>query len=310
MQVAQLEKEKREMNERLRIIAKRIDHVERAYRKEERPLLAQDYEEQQQLDRETHNVVQVQRKEAAKTTHQEGLETKGRLKRMLSDYNGWKETLIAKKGEAYQKKMEAATKKIEQEKAKRKAAVLKAWEEEKAIQAKEEEERNAREEEVRKQEEGTFKLSPIFAFRIFILINRTSPSRRRRAQTQRRRRKTCRRRSCPQEKGRGSGCAPCFARKGTSGSVGENTPPAAARGGSRGAPAATSSGTRKGKGTIRKEDFRFRSWTSTYPCHQRSRNRLETKCIWSWYHKANRKFTKGRKSGAYCSFGLHRNTEI
>jgi translation initiation factor 3 subunit A len=35
MQVAQLEKEKTEMNERLRVIAKRIDHVERAFHKEE-----------------------------------------------------------------------------------------------------------------------------------------------------------------------------------------------------------------------------------------------------------------------------------
>src|SRR5258708_686510 len=47
LQVEQLEKEKREREARLRVIAKRIDHVERAYRQEERPLLVKDYELQQ-----------------------------------------------------------------------------------------------------------------------------------------------------------------------------------------------------------------------------------------------------------------------
>jgi translation initiation factor 3 subunit A len=48
MQVAQLEKETKELNKRLRmhIIVKRVDHTERAYRKEERPLLAQHDDQQ------------------------------------------------------------------------------------------------------------------------------------------------------------------------------------------------------------------------------------------------------------------------
>jgi len=45
LQVEQLEKEKRDLNQRLRIVAKRVDHLERACRKEERPLLGQDYEQ-------------------------------------------------------------------------------------------------------------------------------------------------------------------------------------------------------------------------------------------------------------------------
>ncbi|XP_006456443.1 hypothetical protein AGABI2DRAFT_78098 [Agaricus bisporus var. bisporus H97] len=154
MQVAQLEKEKKGMNERLRIVAKRIDHIERANRKEERPLLAEDYEEQQQLDRTTFEAVQKQRKEASKQAHKEDVETKGRLKRMMGDYDSWKQILLEKKGDAYKKKKEAANKKIEQEKAKRKAAVTKAWEEEKALREKEEAEIRAKEEEERKQEEA------------------------------------------------------------------------------------------------------------------------------------------------------------
>lgn len=211
MQVAQLEKEKREMNERLRITAKRIDHLERGYRKEERPLLSQDYEAQHQLDRETHNSIQRQRKETAKKDHQEDLETKGRLKRMLPDYDEWSQILAAKKDESYEKKSEAAAKKIEQEKAKRKAAVLKAWEEENARLAKEEEEREAREAELRRQEDGTFALGLIFSFRTLIVVHRTSCACRRRIQTQRGRRKTRSGRSCSQEKRGGNRCTPCRA---------------------------------------------------------------------------------------------------
>lgn len=154
MQVAQLEKEKKGMNERLRIIAKRIDHTERANRKEERPLLDKDYEDQQRLDRTTFEAVQYQRKEASKQAHKEDLETKARLKRMMGEYEPWKQVLVEKKGDSYKKKVEAADKKIEQEKAKRKAAVVKAWEEENAQREKEEAEVRAREEEEREQEEG------------------------------------------------------------------------------------------------------------------------------------------------------------
>ena len=43
-QVEQPEKEKKELNEKVLVLAKRLDHIERAYRKEERPLLTKDYE--------------------------------------------------------------------------------------------------------------------------------------------------------------------------------------------------------------------------------------------------------------------------
>ncbi|KAI0292946.1 hypothetical protein B0F90DRAFT_1767214 [Multifurca ochricompacta] len=58
LQVEQLEKEKKEREGRLRVTAKRIDHVERAYRQEERPLLAKDYELQQASDRATFEQIQ------------------------------------------------------------------------------------------------------------------------------------------------------------------------------------------------------------------------------------------------------------
>ncbi|KAK7018490.1 eukaryotic translation initiation factor 3 subunit A [Favolaschia claudopus] len=142
-QVAQLEKEKKEMTERLRIAGKRLDHVERAYRKEERPLVAQDYERQQATDRDTFSDVQAARKDSAHRAHQDDLETKKRLSRMIPEYEARRAVILAKKGEDFAKKKDAANKKIEEEKNKRKKSVM----------AKREEERRAVEEARRKEEE-------------------------------------------------------------------------------------------------------------------------------------------------------------
>ncbi|KAJ6452266.1 hypothetical protein C8R45DRAFT_916283 [Mycena sanguinolenta] len=143
MQVAQLEKEKKEMNERLRIVAKRIDHIERANRKEERPLLVVDYERQQAADREAFTAIQSAHQNGARLAHQQDLETKKRLSRMIPQYEARRAVIIAKKGEEYAKKKDAASRKIEQEKANRKKQIL----------AKREEERRAIEEAKRKEQE-------------------------------------------------------------------------------------------------------------------------------------------------------------
>ncbi|KAM6499410.1 translation initiation factor eIF3a [Amanita muscaria] len=153
IQVAQLEKEKKELNERLRVVSKRIDHIERAYRKEERPLLAQDYQRQQEADVATFMALQEARKEATKRAHQEDLATKARLVRMMDVYHAHKEALLAKRGEEFAKKEEAARKKIEEEKEKRRKTVLKAWEEGKCRIEEEERIRREKEEEEQRQEE-------------------------------------------------------------------------------------------------------------------------------------------------------------
>ncbi|KAF8646013.1 hypothetical protein AX16_007438 [Volvariella volvacea WC 439] len=154
IQVQQLEKEKKEMNDKLRIISKRIDHIERAYRKEERPLLAKDYERQQGNDRETFEAVQKSRKEVAKLAHQEDLETKARLLKMLGDYKARKDTLIKKKGDAFAQKMQAAQRKIDEEKTKRTKLILQQREEERKRKEAEDAARREREEEERRQEEA------------------------------------------------------------------------------------------------------------------------------------------------------------
>ncbi|KAH0580403.1 hypothetical protein H2248_001905 [Termitomyces sp. 'cryptogamus'] len=147
IQVQQLEKEKKELSERLRIAHKRVDHIERAYRKEERPLLVKDYEIQQRIDRETHETIQRARRESARAAHEEDMAAKLRLARMMEDYRARREAIVAKKAAEFAKKKEAAHKKIEEEKAKRRNAVLKAREEERLRLEKEEKLRREKEEE-------------------------------------------------------------------------------------------------------------------------------------------------------------------
>ncbi|TFK83250.1 hypothetical protein K466DRAFT_555389 [Polyporus arcularius HHB13444] len=153
LQVEQLEKEKKELNERMRILAKRLDHIERAYRKEERPLLAKDYEQQQASDRAAFEAAQKARIEAHRQAHIHDIETKKRLSRMVSDYNQLRESIIAKRGEEFAKKKELAQKRMEEEKAKRRAAVLQAREEERARLEEEERIRREQEEEEARLEE-------------------------------------------------------------------------------------------------------------------------------------------------------------
>jgi translation initiation factor 3 subunit A len=174
IQVAQLEKEKKEVSERLRIISKRIDHTERAYRKEEQPLLAEDYQNQQMTDRETFESIQQARRELSRQTHQDDLETKSRLRRLLDDYHARKDVIIAKKKEEFAAKKAAAEKKIKEEKEKRLKSVLKAREEEKAKREKEEQLRLQKEAEEARIEAGLFFFSIAFFSIFFYTIWLTS----------------------------------------------------------------------------------------------------------------------------------------
>ncbi|KAI0641743.1 hypothetical protein C8Q79DRAFT_989113 [Trametes meyenii] len=145
LQVEQLEKEKKELNERMRILSKRLDHVERAYRKDERPLLAKDYEVQQANDKAVFEETQKARVEAHRAAHEQDIETKRRLTRMVEDFKQLKRSIASRRGEEFAKKQELAQRRMEEEKAKRRAAVLAEREQERL--RLEEEERIRREQE-------------------------------------------------------------------------------------------------------------------------------------------------------------------
>lgn len=163
LQVEQLEKEKKERESRLRVIAKRIDHTERAYRQEERPLLAKDYELQQAGDRSTFEQIQSGRIDAARLAHIRDLETKKRLSRILPEFEARKALILERRSAEYTRKQAVAQAKIEEEKAKRRAELLKAREEELLREEAAETARREAEELVRKEKEGTLCLARDFA---------------------------------------------------------------------------------------------------------------------------------------------------
>jgi len=171
MHVEQLEKDKRELAERMRVIGKWLDHVERAYRKEERPLLAKDYESQQENDRLIFETLQTSRVESSKRQHQLNLESKTRLSRMLVDFKGTKGEIQERRCKEHSEKQKEASGKFREEKAKRIAAARKEREEERLRREAEEQQLREREEEAR-QEAGQFPYLPLCSTRIMTFHSR------------------------------------------------------------------------------------------------------------------------------------------
>ena len=124
MQVQQLSKERREMSERLRIVGKRVDHLERAMRKEERPLLADDYTRQKADDEQSHARAQVQARETAIAHQKAEKELKERLARMMPDYKLARKQVESDLANELERQREEAEIRIKEEKDKFRAKVL------------------------------------------------------------------------------------------------------------------------------------------------------------------------------------------
>ncbi len=150
MQVQQLDREKREVSDRLRALHKRIDHFERALRKEEKPLLAEDYERQQQEDKKTFESNAAKSLVLAKQKHEEDLQSMTRLSRMTSDSKTHRVELMAKREEEFKGKRAKAQAAMEEEKQARRVMVQaereakrKEWEVMEAQRREKEEEERA-----------------------------------------------------------------------------------------------------------------------------------------------------------------------
>lgn len=144
LQVEQLEKEKRELAERLRIVHRRMDHMERAYRREEIPLVENDYERQKREDLEYHQLARKTLLQTSREKHEADLLTKKRLARVLNDYQHVRGVIEAKRAVEMEERKKNAKEQIEIEKQKRRVAFIKQKE---ADRIRMEEERMQREEE-------------------------------------------------------------------------------------------------------------------------------------------------------------------
>lgn len=129
LQVSQIDKEKKELTDKQRIISKRVDHLERALRKAELPLLAEDYERQKADDKAAHEAAATATIATAEQTHRESVETKKRLSRMMDDYNAHRREIAGHREEELQKKKAEMKVKIDKAKAARREKVLKDREE-------------------------------------------------------------------------------------------------------------------------------------------------------------------------------------
>lgn len=139
MQLEQLEKSTKDINERMRITAKKIDHLERAFRRAEMPLVQQDAEDQARIDRANFMEKQTANKELAKAKHADDLALKQRMLRVLPDFDAYRSDLRKKRDSDYEVRVEEAARKLETAKQGRRDAYRKQMEEEERLEREQDE---------------------------------------------------------------------------------------------------------------------------------------------------------------------------
>ncbi|KKY18813.1 putative eukaryotic translation initiation factor 3 subunit [Phaeomoniella chlamydospora] len=152
LKLSQLEKEKNELNDRVAATAKRIDHLERAFRREEIKHLPSDYERQRAEDLKIYEETKAQTLEEAQRNHKEGVALKKRLERLVPIYDSFRKDLSERRHEEFDKRRKAAEREFENKKRQRIKEVHEARHRERM--AREAEERRIREEEERAAREA------------------------------------------------------------------------------------------------------------------------------------------------------------
>ncbi|RMJ06516.1 Eukaryotic translation initiation factor 3 subunit A [Fusarium kuroshium] len=163
MKLAQLEREKNDVNERLRITGKRLDHLERAFRKEEAKKLHEDHAKQIEQDRAIYEKVKAQTLKDAEQKHKESVELKHRLSRLVPQYESFRDSLHERRRDEFEKRRRDAERELEKQISIRKKEVRdrrlreKREHEEKERELREAEEKAAREKEEQRRREDARK---------------------------------------------------------------------------------------------------------------------------------------------------------
>ncbi|KAM0716167.1 hypothetical protein Q7P37_008681 [Cladosporium fusiforme] len=148
-----LEREKNELGDKVRTTNKRLDHLERAYRKEEIKHLADDYEKQRAEDHAAWEAAKNETIKTAQEKHKEDVALKHRLSRLVGSYEGFRKTITEQRAADFEKRRKGAERELQTKMEQRRTEVRQQREaekrraEEEARFAAEEEERMAREEE-------------------------------------------------------------------------------------------------------------------------------------------------------------------
>ncbi|EAW08216.1 putative eukaryotic translation initiation factor 3 subunit EifCa [Aspergillus clavatus NRRL 1] len=153
IKLAQLEKEKNELNDKIRTTAKRIDHLERAFRREELKHIAEDYEAQKQHDMEVYEATKAETLKEAKEKHAEAVALKHRLSRLVPVYSNFRKEVSEKRHEEFEKRRKAAERDFEAKKKQRIREVQERRRRERAEREAEEQRQKEEEERARREEE-------------------------------------------------------------------------------------------------------------------------------------------------------------
>ncbi|KAI0867866.1 hypothetical protein GGS24DRAFT_251890 [Hypoxylon argillaceum] len=157
MKLAQLEREKNDIKERLRITGKRIDHLERAFRKEEASKLPEDYAKQRERDLAAYEQVREQTLREAEAKHKDSVALKHRLSRLMVYYEPFRRSLHDRRRDEFEKRQRDAERELEKQISLRKKEYRerklreKREREEKERALREAEERAAKEKEEREK---------------------------------------------------------------------------------------------------------------------------------------------------------------
>ncbi|XP_073408824.1 eukaryotic translation initiation factor 3 subunit A isoform X2 [Dendrobates tinctorius] len=155
-QVEQLEKEKKELQERLKNQEKKIDYFERAKRLEEIPLIKKAYDEQRIMDMELWEQQEAERINTLMLEREKAVEHKNRMSRMLEDRDTFVSKLKTSRRSVYEDKLKQFQERQSEERKARLEERKRQRKEERRIayyKHKEEEAQREQEEQLKKERE-------------------------------------------------------------------------------------------------------------------------------------------------------------
>ncbi|KAL9078554.1 MAG: hypothetical protein Q9157_002512 [Trypethelium eluteriae] len=154
LKIRALEKEKNELEKKLETTGRRIDHLERAFRQEERKHLADDYAKQRESDFQIHEKKTKEDLREAERKHKEDVALRNRVQRLVPTYETFKRQITAQRAAEFERRRRQAQKELEQKmEARRREVRDRKARERKEREEKERAEREAEERRVREEEE-------------------------------------------------------------------------------------------------------------------------------------------------------------
>merc|ERR1712045_392346 len=119
LQVLELEKEKKELQVRLKKQEKNVDHIERAKRQEEIPLLKLQFEEFKEESKQVWEEQEQERIELEKTQRETDVKNRDRMKRMTVDKDLYLDGLLKERKNIFEKKLTEFNATVTEERKKR-----------------------------------------------------------------------------------------------------------------------------------------------------------------------------------------------